>query len=431
MYNQNNSKTHTHVTGKIRGCVPIERKTIMENHQFKIIFKGEIAQDADIEIVKQKLAKAFRTDRKKIDALFTGKPKVIKKNASRAVCEKTQKIFTYAGAVCEVVPQTSTADPQPSTPEPKTSGSKTTPVPEVIQDTDLPEKQAAAPASQQPSTGVNKIVLLLLTFFLGFLGIHKFYLARYWQGFIYLLFSWTLIPGLVALVEFVRYAVTDENSLKDRYATTGNTPLIVLMAVLAPIIFLMLLVTIIGMSLYYFVFHNTQDMAALMTDFLSSQATITGSVVSGQQTAARPLPRPTPQAGTPADNQVTGQINGAQFVIDSAEIRAGVLHLKQGRSFFADREIIVFPLLNGASLENKVFDISPDKKAQFRIPHIHLRWQDRDTGELRSDIITSDYRMYLAFGETEGNAMKGTIDLERSGDTSVTASGSFTALINN
>ncbi len=419
----------THVTEKNGAAFRIGKKTTMENQQFKIIFKGEIAPGANIENVKQKLAKAFRADREKIDALFTGKPKVIKKNASRAVCEKTKKIFTYAGAVCEVVPKNSAVTPQPSTPEPEISDSGKTSIPDVTQDTDVPKKQTAAPVSQPSSTGINKAVLLLLTFFLGFLGIHKFYLARYWQGAIYLLFSWTFIPGLAAVIEFVRYAVTDEKALQSRYTTTGNTPLVVLMAVIAPFVFLALLVTIIGLSLYFFVFHNTQDMAALLTRYLSSQVTISGRVVSGQQTVAGTFSRPTPTAETPADNQVTGQINGTQFVVDTTEIRAGILHLKQGRSFFADREIIIFPLLNGASLEKKVFDISPDKKGQFGIPHIHLRWQDADTGQLRSDIITSDYRMYLAFGEADENTMKGTINLELSGDTTATVSGSFTALI--
>ena len=43
---------------------------------------------------------------------------------------------------------------------------------------------------------VSKPVLLLITFFLGGLGAHKFYLGKPWQGVLYLLFCWTMIPGI-------------------------------------------------------------------------------------------------------------------------------------------------------------------------------------------------------------------------------------------
>ena len=61
---------------------------------------------------------------------------------------------------------------------------------------------------------VSKAVLLLLTFFGGGLGAHKFYLGKYWQGALYLLFFWTGIPGLVALIEFIIYAFTSSERLK-------------------------------------------------------------------------------------------------------------------------------------------------------------------------------------------------------------------------
>lgn len=45
------------------------------------------------------------------------------------------------------------------------------------------------------STGV------LLALFLGGLGIHKFYLGQSGWGVLYLLFFWTFIPSIIALVE--------------------------------------------------------------------------------------------------------------------------------------------------------------------------------------------------------------------------------------
>jgi len=65
---------------------------------------------------------------------------------------------------------------------------------------------------------VNKVALLLLTFFLGGVGGHKFYLRRYLQGVLYLLFCWTAIPSLIAFVEFILYACKSEADLQQAYS---------------------------------------------------------------------------------------------------------------------------------------------------------------------------------------------------------------------
>jgi TM2 domain-containing membrane protein YozV/Tfp pilus assembly protein PilE len=70
---------------------------------------------------------------------------------------------------------------------------------------------------------VSKAALLLLTFFLGAIGIHKFYLGKYWQGILYVLFFWTGIPGLIALIEFVIYAFTSSERLQEKYSASGST----------------------------------------------------------------------------------------------------------------------------------------------------------------------------------------------------------------
>lgn len=78
---------------------------------------------------------------------------------------------------------------------------------------------------------VSKLGLLLVTFFLGGLGAHKFYLRKYGWGVCYLLFFWTGIPGLLALIEFIIYAFTSEESLNEKYEGGSGSAVIVLVVV--------------------------------------------------------------------------------------------------------------------------------------------------------------------------------------------------------
>lgn len=50
---------------------------------------------------------------------------------------------------------------------------------------------------------VNKATYLVCALFLGGLGIHKFVASRPVQGIFYLLFSWTWIPLIISLCEFI------------------------------------------------------------------------------------------------------------------------------------------------------------------------------------------------------------------------------------
>lgn len=78
----------------------------------------------------------------------------------------------------------------------------------------IANKMEAVPASGNKS----QLVALLLCFFLGGLGIHRFYLGYTWQGIVQLL---TLGGcGIWALIDFIRICIGDLQPKDDTYATT-------------------------------------------------------------------------------------------------------------------------------------------------------------------------------------------------------------------
>lgn len=63
----------------------------------------------------------------------------------------------------------------------------------------------------------SKVTAMLLAFFLGGIGVHKFYLGQTVWGVVYLLFFWTFIPAFVAFIEFLIYAFTSEEKFDEKY----------------------------------------------------------------------------------------------------------------------------------------------------------------------------------------------------------------------
>ena len=63
----------------------------------------------------------------------------------------------------------------------------------------------------------NRTTAGLLALFLGGIGIHKFYLNRPIQGFLYLIFCWTFIPAVVAFLEAISYFSYSDSSWNKVY----------------------------------------------------------------------------------------------------------------------------------------------------------------------------------------------------------------------
>lgn len=62
----------------------------------------------------------------------------------------------------------------------------------------------------------SRTTAAILAIFLGGLGIHKFYMGKA-IGLVYLLFCWTYIPAIIALVEGILYFSATDNEFQVKY----------------------------------------------------------------------------------------------------------------------------------------------------------------------------------------------------------------------
>ena len=78
----------------------------MSEQHFNIVFRGDLVFGFQLNEVKLRLQQLFNTDETKINALFTGKPVVIKRNLDAATAEKYRATLLQLGCQVEVAAQT-------------------------------------------------------------------------------------------------------------------------------------------------------------------------------------------------------------------------------------------------------------------------------------------------------------------------------------
>ncbi|GAB2798576.1 TM2 domain-containing protein [Rhabdobacter roseus] len=69
----------------------------------------------------------------------------------------------------------------------------------------------------------NKTTAGILALFLGGLGVHRFYLGQTGLGILYLVFCWTFIPAIVALIDGIIFLTQSEASFNQKY-NQGRQP---------------------------------------------------------------------------------------------------------------------------------------------------------------------------------------------------------------
>jgi hypothetical protein len=65
--------------------------------------------------------------------------------------------------------------------------------------------------------GRNRTTAGIFALLLGGLGVHKFYLGKPVQGILYILFCWTFIPSVIALIEGIIYLTKSDAEFRARY----------------------------------------------------------------------------------------------------------------------------------------------------------------------------------------------------------------------
>jgi TM2 domain-containing membrane protein YozV len=88
----------------------------------------------------------------------------------------------------------------------------------------ISSKAGSCPNCGAPQSGSSsgsdksRITAAILAFFLGGIGVHKFYLEQSGQGILMLLFCWTFIPAIIAFVDFIRFLVMSDEEFGRKYA---------------------------------------------------------------------------------------------------------------------------------------------------------------------------------------------------------------------
>ncbi len=78
-------------------------------------------------------------------------------------------------------------------------------------------QSAAQPGWRPAPAAHNRVTAALLAIGLGAFGAHKFYLGQPKIGLAYLLLCWTLIPGLIGLIEGLVYLFQTDKQFSTRY----------------------------------------------------------------------------------------------------------------------------------------------------------------------------------------------------------------------
>lgn len=221
---------------------------------FSIYFAGAVLPGHDASQVARKLQERTRISEEKVEALFSGDRKLIKKNLDREGAEKFASMMSSLGAEVEVHPPLSGSadisldlveiESKPAVEEaPVEQEQQTNPYSATVVSgprvfcrfcgASIAPKASNCPQCGGPQQiGVSKspVVAAVLAFFMGGFGIHRLYLGQWWG--IFYLFIWP-ISSFVSLVEMIVFLCTSKESWEGKYGNVqgSNTVIVAIVAV--------------------------------------------------------------------------------------------------------------------------------------------------------------------------------------------------------
>lgn len=139
----------------------------MSDARFNLVFNGELVAGASPDAVKQNLAKLFKLDPARVEAMFSGKPVVLKKDADQATAMKFRAVLRQAGAQVRMEP-VGAVEEVSAAPAPPVEPAAREPAAPVT--APAPAQPAAAPAAASAAAGDMDMVGTIRTGGTGFSG---------------------------------------------------------------------------------------------------------------------------------------------------------------------------------------------------------------------------------------------------------------------
>ncbi len=243
----------------------------MSDIKWDIYLIGEPQPGIDRPTLVRNLAALFKKEVPTIEKMLRKSRSLIKANVDQLTAKKYQAAIAKAGGQCELLEQgeqlfpddalSTAATPTALSVAPVETAPEFTVAPAPSVETalhsspyDTPQAnvnasthfcfKCAAPLhagvatcpqcyAQQPRfSSKSKVAAGFLAFFLGGLGVHRFYLGQWW-GVFYLLFAITGIPGLIAFIEALVFWFTPRERWERKYGqvTSGGAGMAVALVV--------------------------------------------------------------------------------------------------------------------------------------------------------------------------------------------------------
>jgi hypothetical protein len=129
-----------------------------------------------------------------------------------------------------------------------------------------------------------------------------------------------------------------------------------------------------------------------------------------------------------AARPVHGRVHGTPFTLEVVQIEDGILMMRQGKNFFADKEVKVFLFIpKGEIPYGKVFRVVEGEPGDTMKPHIHVLWMQEGKSVPETKMYMSGYTLYLEFGQKADKKIPGRISLTIQDDPATQIEGTFEA----